>query len=184
MIYRDPELPILSRKHDPDNPYPGSTSSVGWCNGCFDLIHRGHLFFLKRASQISEILVVGVNSDMSVKKNKGESRPIQDEDTRAQIIDSLEFVDHVVIFDAPTPKIVVASLLPDVLIQSIEYHDYHDYDWLQEYQDRLVFLPRLDDIDATSDVVEKIKSLRFANYGYGYEEHLWSKACEKFFGAK
>ena len=87
--------------------------SVGFTNGCFDLLHRGHLQSLMQARQQSDILIVGINSDRSVRRLKGASRPVQDEKTRALLLASLEFVDFVVVFDEDTALPLVEKILPD-----------------------------------------------------------------------
>ena len=90
---------------------------VVFTNGCFDLLHPGHIRILEQARQLGDILVVGLNSDASVRKLKGEGRPVLPEQERAEILAALEAVDAVVIFDAPTPQEVIARLLPDVLVK-------------------------------------------------------------------
>ena len=88
---------------------------IGFTNGCFDCLHLGHLNSLIQAKNYCDILVVGINSDASVKKNKGVMRPIQDEDTRAGILEAIEYVDYVVIFDEDTAVPVVKILRPDLI---------------------------------------------------------------------
>src|SRR5262250_3103913 len=87
---------------------------VVFTNGCFDLLHPGHIRSLETARGLGEVLIVGMNSDESVRRLKGEGRPVIPEQERAEILASLECVDAVVIFDESTPQRVVAALLPDV----------------------------------------------------------------------
>ena len=94
---------------------------VGFTNGCFDLLHLGHLHILKEAASACDRLIVGVNSDACVKKLKGEARPIQNEETRSAILAGLTFVDAVVIFDEPTPLELIELFEPDVLIKGADY---------------------------------------------------------------
>ena len=90
---------------------------VVFTNGCFDLLHPGHIRSLERARELGDLLIVGVNSDASVRRLKGEGRPVLPERERAEILAALEAVDAVVIFDDVTPREVIASLLPDVLVK-------------------------------------------------------------------
>jgi len=99
----------------------GRESRNGRCvvftNGCFDLLHPGHIASLEQARSLGDALVVGINSDESVRQLKGAGRPIFPQDERAEILAALECVDAVVIFDDLTPREVVARLLPDVLVK-------------------------------------------------------------------
>jgi D-beta-D-heptose 7-phosphate kinase/D-beta-D-heptose 1-phosphate adenosyltransferase len=88
---------------------------VVFTNGCFDLLHRGHIEYLKKAKKLGDILIVGLNSDSSVKKIKGEGRPIQGQADRAVILTSLYFVDYVCIFNELTPLNLISKLIPDIL---------------------------------------------------------------------
>jgi rfaE bifunctional protein nucleotidyltransferase chain/domain len=90
-------------------------------NGCFDLLHPGHIETLERARSFGDALVVGVNSDRSVREMKGSGRPILPELERAEILAALESVDAVVIFDEPTPRETIAALLPDVLVKGSDW---------------------------------------------------------------
>jgi D-glycero-beta-D-manno-heptose 1-phosphate adenylyltransferase len=90
---------------------------VVFTNGCFDLLHPGHIRSLELARALGDALVVGLNSDASVRQLKGEGRPVIAERERAEILAALESVDAVVIFDALTPREVIARLLPDVLVK-------------------------------------------------------------------
>ena len=94
---------------------------VGFTNGCFDMLHPGHIALLQQARNSCDRLVVGLNSDNSVKRLKGEGRPVQTETSRATVLGSLEAVDLVVIFDEDTPLTVISQLLPDVLIKGADY---------------------------------------------------------------
>ena len=90
---------------------------VVFTNGCFDLLHPGHIETREKARSLGDALVVGVNSDRSVRVMKGAGRPILPERERAEILASLECVDGVVIFDEPTPRETIAALLPDLLVK-------------------------------------------------------------------
>lgn len=86
-------------------------------NGCFDILHPGHVRYLKQAKEFGDLLLVGINSDRSVRQLKGSFRPIFPQEERAEILAALAAVDYVTIFDEPTPQILIASLLPHILIK-------------------------------------------------------------------
>ena len=90
-------------------------------NGCFDLLHKGHLDLLSNAAGFGDKLFVGLNSDTSVKKLKGDSRPIQNERTRAQKLLELKYVNHVIIFEDLTPQKLIHTMSPDVLVKGGDY---------------------------------------------------------------
>ena len=90
-------------------------------NGCFDLLHKGHLDLLLNAAAFGDKLFVGLNSDTSVKKLKGDSRPIQNEKTRAIKLLELKYVDHVIIFEDLTPQKLIHTISPDVLVKGGDY---------------------------------------------------------------
>jgi rfaE bifunctional protein nucleotidyltransferase chain/domain len=90
---------------------------IVFTNGCFDLLHPGHIGSLEQARSLGDALLVGLNSDTSVRELKGAGRPVLPEHERAEILAGLECVDAVIIFDAPTPREIIARLLPDVLVK-------------------------------------------------------------------
>ncbi|HEY0899211.1 MAG TPA: D-glycero-beta-D-manno-heptose 1-phosphate adenylyltransferase [Sphingobacteriaceae bacterium] len=94
---------------------------VVFTNGCFDLLHLGHVDYLAKAADMGDKLVIALNSDKSTRELKGPSRPITDEKSRAFILASLFFVDAVVLFDEPTPLEVIKLVRPDVLIKGADY---------------------------------------------------------------
>lgn len=94
---------------------------VVFTNGCFDILHFGHVDYLQKARLLGDKLVVGLNADESVSRFKGINRPIQDQDSRAMILASLQFVDLVVLFDEDTPLQLISALLPDVIVKGSDY---------------------------------------------------------------
>jgi len=90
-------------------------------NGCFDVIHKGHITYLARAADMGSHFMVALNTDKPVKRLKGESRPLQDELSRALIMASFEFVDYVVLFDEDTPSRLIDMVVPDVLVKGGDY---------------------------------------------------------------
>jgi D-beta-D-heptose 7-phosphate kinase/D-beta-D-heptose 1-phosphate adenosyltransferase len=95
--------------------------TISFTNGCFDIIHHGHIESLSQAAREADYLVVGVNSDESVRRLKGPGRPISDQDSRALILASLMMVDAVVIFEEDTPLSLINAILPDVLVKGGDY---------------------------------------------------------------
>ena len=91
-------------------------------NGCFDILHAGHLHLLKTAKSLGDRLVVGINSDASVAALKGPTRPIQNQEARRMQLSMLPWVDQVEIFDAPTPIELIRSLRPDIIVKGGDYH--------------------------------------------------------------
>ncbi|MBA4166909.1 MAG: D-glycero-beta-D-manno-heptose 1-phosphate adenylyltransferase [Chitinophagaceae bacterium] len=98
---------------------PGKT--VSFTNGCFDILHRGHIASLSQAAAEADFLVVGVNSDSSARKLKGEGRPVNDEQSRALMLASLLIVDAVVIFEEDTPLELIKAIKPDALVKGGDY---------------------------------------------------------------
>lgn len=95
---------------------------IVFTNGCFDVLHRGHIEYLKKARAIGDILVVALNSDASVKGIKGDGRPINRQRDRAAILASLEFVDFVTIFNEDTPLKLIKKLKPDILVKGADWN--------------------------------------------------------------
>jgi len=98
-----------------------TSKTVAFTNGVFDILHRGHIFSLSQAAVEADFLVVGLNSDASTKRLKGDSRPVNDEQSRALVLASLLMVDMVVIFEEDTPLNLITTLQPDVLVKGGDY---------------------------------------------------------------
>ena len=107
-------LPVLQKWRD-------QHFKVVFTNGCFDLLHLGHVDYLEKARALGDKLVVGLNTDASVRRLKGEDRPLQDEMARARIMASLLFVDAVVLFDEDTPYELIKAVQPDILVKGDDY---------------------------------------------------------------
>ena len=101
--------------------YRAGNFKLVFTNGCFDLLHKGHLDLLSNAAGFGDKLFVGLNSDKSVKKLKGDSRPKQNEGTRAQKLLELKYVNHVIIFEDLTPQKLIHAMSPDVLVKGGDY---------------------------------------------------------------
>jgi rfaE bifunctional protein nucleotidyltransferase chain/domain len=141
-------------------------ATVVWTNGCFDLLHAGHLRSLRAARAEGDALVVGVNSDASVRGLKGPDRPIIPEAERAEIVAALECVDAVVIFDEPTPEAALARLRPDVHCKGADYAPPHgkpipEAAIVAGYGGRIAFLPLVPGVSTT----DRLRRIREAEAG-------------------
>jgi len=134
---------------------------VVFTNGCFDLLHPGHIETLEKARNLGDALVVGLNSNRSVRETKGAGRPIVPEWERAEVLAALECVDAVVIFDEPTPREIVAALLPDVLVKGGDWASDRiiGREEVEAAGGRVVSVPVLAGY-STSAMVERIRKLR------------------------
>ncbi|MEO5571676.1 MAG: D-glycero-beta-D-manno-heptose 1-phosphate adenylyltransferase [Bacteroidia bacterium] len=103
------------------NQWRFSQKKVVFTNGCFDILHLGHIDYLTKAADKGDILVIGLNSDRSVSEIKGNKRPINNETSRAHVLASLAFVKAVVLFDEPTPYELIKFIQPDVLVKGADY---------------------------------------------------------------
>ena len=103
------------------NQWKKEGKKIVFTNGVFDLLHKGHIFSLTQAAKEGDVLVIGLNSDGSVRRLKGDSRPINDQDSRALLLAALFMVDAVVIFDEDTPLKLITSILPGVLVKGGDY---------------------------------------------------------------
>ncbi|MBA3010505.1 MAG: D-glycero-beta-D-manno-heptose 1-phosphate adenylyltransferase [Proteobacteria bacterium] len=101
--------------------YRAGRKRIVFTNGCFDILHAGHVSYLSMAAALGDVLVVGLNSDLSVKRIKGEKRPIIGEAHRACVMSALEFVDHVVLFDDPDPGQLIETICPDILVKGADW---------------------------------------------------------------
>ncbi|MCC7530761.1 MAG: D-glycero-beta-D-manno-heptose 1-phosphate adenylyltransferase [Candidatus Melainabacteria bacterium] len=127
-------------------------------NGCFDILHVGHLRILKQSKELGDILVVGINSDASVKKLKGEDRPINSEDDRAELLSSLECVDIVSIFDEGTPVEFLKVVKPNIHVKGADYkpQDLEETPIVESFGGKVKILPLVPQKSTTS-LVEKIR---------------------------
>ena len=131
--------------------------SLVFTNGCFDLIHRGHVTYLAFARAQGDALVVGLNSDASVRRNKGAGRPINNEQDRAAVLASLRMVDYVVLFDEEEPRDLIATILPDVLVKGKDWAHYVSGRDVVEANGGRVVLADLVPDRSTSDIIRRIR---------------------------
>lgn len=101
--------------------YREAGKTVVWTNGCFDLLHPGHIASLASAKSLGDVLLVGLNSDRSVRENKGPTRPVLNEQERTALLSALTVVDHVIVFDEKTPESILNHLKPDIHTKGAEY---------------------------------------------------------------
>ena len=135
---------------------------VVWTNGTFDLLHPGHVSSLQQARALGDLLVVGVNSDRSVKAYKGPTRPILNEHERAAMLAALECVDFVVVFDEDTPAESLARLKPDIHCKGAEYAPPHgrpvpERSVVEAYGGRIEYLPLVPGV-STTELLKRIQS--------------------------
>ena len=137
---------------------------IAFTNGCFDILHVGHVRYLREAKKTADVLVLALNSDSSVRSLKGKERPLVPEKERAEIIAALEFIDFVIIFNELTPLELINYLKPDILIKG--------GDWAEEavvgreeikaWGGRVTIIPEVEG-KSTTNIVEKIKNLYCSN---------------------
>jgi rfaE bifunctional protein nucleotidyltransferase chain/domain len=135
--------------------------SVVWSNGCFDLLHVGHIRGLQEARSLGDVLVVGVNSDASVRKLKGPGRPIVPEAERAEVLAALECVEYVVIFGEDTPREIIGRVQPDIHCKGADYappstRPIPEAEVVHSYGGRIAFLTFTPGI-STTDIVQRIE---------------------------
>lgn len=134
---------------------------IVFTNGCFDILHIGHIAYLQEAKRQGDILVVAVNSDDSAKRLKGIGRPIMSQEDRAKILASLEGIDFVTIFNDDTPLSIVKELNPDVIVKGGDWKEDKIIggEYVKKMGGRVVTIPYLKDYSTTS-IIEKIKNLK------------------------
>ncbi len=136
-------------------------------NGCFDILHRGHVTYLGFARNQGDALVVGLNTDASVRANKGENRPIHSELDRAFVLGSLRAVDFVVLFGEPEPKDIIAKILPQVLVKGSDWAHYVSGREVVEAHGGKVVLADMVEGKSTTGTIERI----LAVYGSAVNKH-------------
>ena len=132
---------------------------IVFSNGCFDLVHRGHVEYLAKAADLADVFILGLNTDASVSRLKGPSRPLQDEEARAILMAGFSFIDYVVHFDEDTPLELITEIQPDVLVKGNDYkiEDVVGYDIVQR-KGGTVQTIELTEGYSTSIIVDKIKN--------------------------
>jgi len=133
---------------------------VVFTNGCFDILHYGHIKYLEKCKRLGNVLVIGLNSDASVRKIKEKNRPIKTQKERAAILSALEFVDYITIFDAPTPEKLIRAITPDVLVKGGDWRKKNivGSDHVKTAGGHVVTVPFVKGF-STSGIISKIKKL-------------------------
>ena len=141
------------------NAWKQAGEEVVFTNGCFDIIHRGHIEVLAQTADLGDRLIIGLNSDTSIQKLKGKNRPIIEEQSRAILLASLEFVDAVVIFSEDTPLKLISVLLPDVLAKGGDYEieTIVGHEIVQQNGGKVKLVPFVDGFSSTT-IIDKIKN--------------------------
>ena len=131
---------------------------IGFTNGCFDLVHRGHIEFLKQARSQCDILILGLNSDSSVQKLKGKNRPIVPQNERAIILENLNFVDLIIIFYELTPIKLIEGLKPDIIFKGKDYkiNEVIGSELIRKWNGKVKLVPLIKG-NSTSNIVKRIK---------------------------
>lgn len=148
-----------------ENYFPGDKirewkdngEKIVFTNGCFDLLHRGHIHYLSTAARLGDILIVGINSDRSVRSIKGPGRPVKDQRNRSEILASLGMVDLVVIFDGDTPIDLIKKVVPDVLVKGGDWKtdEIVGGSFVQENGGNVVSLEFIEG-ESSSNIIERI----------------------------
>ncbi len=130
---------------------------IVFTNGCFDILHAGHVDYLKKAKDLGDLLVIGLNSDESVKKIKGKSRPLNNELRRAKVLSALSYVDYIVIFEENIPTILIKDIKPDIHVKGSDWKlkKLPEKKVLDRYDGEIVFIDIVEDI-STTEIINKI----------------------------
>lgn len=134
---------------------------IVFTNGCFDVLHKGHISYLEFCKSQGDIVVVGLNSDSSVKKIKGPERPINNQHARAAVLAALEMVDYIIIFDEPNPLKLIETVKPDVLVKGRDWEDKGviGREFVESHGGKVVLAPLVEG-ESSTDKIEKLKSLK------------------------
>jgi rfaE bifunctional protein nucleotidyltransferase chain/domain len=132
---------------------------IVFTNGVFDILHPGHLRYLQQARALGDVLIIGLNSDASVRRNKGPERPINPEAERAEVLEALECVDAVVLFDDDTPAEIIRAIQPDVLVKGADWAENAivGRDIVEARGGRVVRIP-VEQGFSTTSIIDKVRS--------------------------
>ncbi|OPY62731.1 MAG: Bifunctional protein HldE [Syntrophorhabdaceae bacterium PtaU1.Bin034] len=157
----DKRIDDLGRLAERVNFYRKQGKSIVFTNGCFDILHRGHITYLNHAKTIGDVLIVGMNSDSSVRRLKGPERPINRLEDRIQVLTALSCVDHIIAFDQDTPAEVIRAVRPDVFVKGGDYslETLPEAPLVTDLGGRIQILPYIDSF-STTDIVDRIRLAR------------------------
>jgi len=149
-------LSDLKRQSD---KWKESGEKIIFTNGCFDLVHRGHVEVLANTADLGDRLIIGINSDSSIKDLKGENRPIIDETSRAILLASFQFVDAVILFSEETPFNLISEIIPDILAKGGDYkiNEIAGHEVVQKNGGEVIIIPLTEGFSSTG-IIDKIKN--------------------------
>ena len=142
------------------NALPRQHFRIVFTNGCFDILHAGHIRYLIKARNAGDLLIVGLNSDYSVRRIKGKKRPIIAQDQRAEVLAGLASVDYIIYFDEPDPYQLIKAIIPDILVKGADWSksDIIGADVVEKNGGRILQIPFEYDV-STSKIIERIVAL-------------------------
>jgi len=149
------EIAVVARRAKQKN------KTIAFTNGCFDILHAGHVNYLNAAADLADLLILGLNSDASVKKIKGEKRPVIQDTHRAVVLASLACISHIVIFDEPDPGALIKLIVPDILVKGEDWNENEiiGADVVKQNGGRVFRIPLAPDISTTA-IIKKILDTR------------------------
>ncbi len=130
---------------------------IVFTNGCFDILHRGHVYYLSKAREMGDVLVVGLNSDRSVTRLKGEGRPVNSQNARAEVLGALGMVDYIILFEEDTPLELIKIIAPDLLVKGGDYRveDIVGYKEISSRGGQVLTIPILEGYSSSSIINRK-----------------------------
>jgi rfaE bifunctional protein nucleotidyltransferase chain/domain len=133
---------------------------IVFTNGCFDILHKGHIEVLAKTSNLGNRLIIGLNSDSSIKNLKGENRPILEEDSRALLLAALQFVDAVILFSEKTPFQLISEIVPDILAKGGDYkiEEIVGHEVVQQNGGKVITIPLTEGF-SSSNIIDKIQNV-------------------------
>ena len=149
-------LPDLKRQIE---KWKSAGDKIVFTNGCFDILHKGHIEVLVKTSSLGDRLIIGLNSDSSIKNLKGKNRPIIGEDSRSLLLASLQFVDAVVLFSEETPFKLISEIVPDILAKGGDYKikEIIGYDVVQQNGGEVITIPLTEGF-SSSNIIDKLQN--------------------------
>lgn len=142
------------------NSFRASGKKIIMTNGCFDIIHTGHIYLLTEAKKLGDLLVVALNSDSSVKLNKGDVRPINSDIDRAYVLSAIQNVDYIIIFNEETPEKIISSILPDILVKGSDYQGKYiaGQKFLEKHGKKIALIDLVEG-KSTTELINKIDNI-------------------------
>ena len=137
--------------------YKRKKYKVGFTNGCFDILHIGHINYLEESKKLCDKLIIAINSDSSIKKIKGKNRPINNQEDRAKVLSALRLCDHVIIFNQLTPLKLINSIKPDIITKGGDYKEKNvvGYNEIKKWQGQVYIIPYTKG-KSTTGILEKL----------------------------